>query len=120
MVRKLLIIDDEESLCSSLKTFLGIKGYEVNTAGSGTEGLKLLEDFKPGLLLLDLHLSEGLTGMDVLKKAKSIKPDLKVVILTGFGNNKEVTDECYRLGAAKFLSKPLTANEIKGALDAIP
>lgn len=121
MKRKLLIVDDEESLSSSLAAFLNIKGYEVVTAANGDEGIEKIRDFNPELLLLDLHLSEGLTGIDVLKKAISIKPDLKAIILTGFGEEeKEVKDKCHRLGAVKFLPKPLTANEIKEALDAIP
>lgn len=119
MKRKLLIVDDEENLSSSLKVFLGIKGYEVVTAGNGSEGIKRLKDFDPELLLLDLHLTEGLSGMGVLRKAKSIKPDLKVIILTGFGEEEDIADECNNLGAVKFLCKPLTANEIKEALDAI-
>ena len=118
--RRLLIIDDEEGLRSSLKTFLSIKGYEAVAVGSGEEGIKQIEEFKPGLLLLDLHLSEGLTGVDVLRKVKFIDPDLKVVILTGFGDEDDVADECHGLGALKLLSKPLSANEIKKALDAIP
>ncbi len=119
MARKLLIIDDEESLSRSLKAFLNIKGYDVAVANSGDEGIKQLSDFQPELLLLDLHLSGGMGGLDVLRKAKSIKPDLKIVVLTGFGEEEEIAKECYELGAVKFLCKPLTAKEIKEALDAI-
>lgn len=120
MKRKLLIIDDEESLSSSLKVFLSIKGYEVVTAGNGSEGIERVRDFDPELLLLDLHLAEGLSGMSVLRKAKSIKPNLNVIVLTGFGEEEEVAGECNKLGAVRFLCKPLTAYQIKEALDAIP
>jgi len=119
MARKLLIIDDEKSLRSSLKAFLNIKGYEVATADNGIDGIEQAQDFKPDLLLLDLHLSEGITGLEVLRRMKLINPGLKVVVLTGFCDEEGVAGECYKLGAEKFLCKPLTAGEIKEALDAV-
>lgn len=119
MARKLLIIDDEETLSNSLKTFLNLKGYEVCVANTGEDGLRQIKDFSPELLLLDLHLAGGITGIEVLKKARPVKADLKIVVLTGFGDEEEIAQQCYDLGAAKFLCKPLTATEIKNALDEI-
>lgn len=119
MSRRLLIIDDEETLVSSLKTFLTIKGYEVAVATNGRDGIRLLGEFSPELLLLDLNLSEGITGLDVLKKTKSIKPELKIVVLTGFGDEEDVAEECLRLGAVKFLCKPLSGHQIAETLDSI-
>ncbi|MFH1868630.1 MAG: response regulator [Candidatus Omnitrophota bacterium] len=119
MARKLLIIDDEESLSASLKAFLSLKGYDVRVAHNGEEGLEEAARFLPELLLLDLHLVGGMTGTDTLKKAKSIIPGLKVVVLTGFGDEEEIASQCYSLGASKFLCKPLTATEIKNVLDEI-
>ena len=110
--KKLLIIDDEENLTKSLKVSFKVRGFEVASATNSADGLKLVEEFNPDILLLDLHLSEGKTGIDVLRESKAAKPDLKVVILTGFGEEEGIEDECFRLGAVKFLSKTFTITKL--------
>ena len=112
MPKKLLIIDDEENLAKSLSVSFKVRGYEVSLALNSTKGLELVKEFNPDILLLDLHLSEGKTGLDVLREAKAIKPDLKVVVLTGFGDEEGVEDECFRLGAVKFLPKAFTITKL--------
>jgi len=118
-MRKILIIDDEQTLRNSIKTFLDASGYQAQSAANSTEGLRILKDFNPEMLLLDLHLTEGLTGIDMLKEIKKVKPDVKVVVLTGFGDDDDVEGECYKAGACLFLCKPLTLFQIKEALDKI-
>ena len=120
MAKKLLIIDDEENLTKSLSVSFKVRGYEVAAATNSTDGLRLVKEFSPDLLLLDLHLSEGKTGLDVLREAKAMKPDLKVIVLTGFGDEEGVEDECFRLGAVKFLPKAFTINELLREVDSVP
>ena len=119
MNKKLLIIDDEENLAKSLSVSFKIRGYEVSSAITSADGLKLVKDFNPDILLLDLHLSEGKTGLDVLREAKAIKPDLKVIILTGFGDEEGIEDECFRLGAVKFLPKAFTITKLIEEIDSV-
>ena len=119
MKRKLLIVDDEELMRKSLKTCLTIKGYEVETAQDSDEAFKLIEEFNPDIMLLDLYLQKGLSGIEILKRAKAMKPDLKVVMQTGFGEQKQIEQDCIRLGALKFLYKPMRANEITEELDKV-
>ena len=119
MNKKLLIIDDEENLAKSLSVSFRIRGYEVSSALNSADGLKLVKDFNPDILLLDLHLSEGKTGLDVLREAKAIKPDLKVIILTGFGDEEGIEDECFRLGAVKFLPKAFTITKLIEEIDSV-
>lgn len=111
--RKLLIIDDEEGLHSSLTTFLNIRRYETLAAASGEEGIEHIKEFKPELLLLDIHLSGGATGIEVLRAAMSIKPGLKVAILTGFGDEEEIIDECQGLGRTNFCPNRLAQTRLK-------
>jgi DNA-binding NtrC family response regulator len=119
MPKKLLIIDDEENLAKSLCASFKIKGYEVSSASKSAEGLRLVKEFIPDVLLLDLHLSEGKTGLDVLREAKAIKPDLKVIVLTGFGDEEGVEDECFRLGAIKFLPKAFTITKLIEEIESV-
>jgi len=114
---KLLIVDDEEFILSQFKSYLERKGYLVFTATKGEEGLTLLKQNNPDLMLLDLHLKEGIQGIDVLKQALEFKPDLKVAIYSGFGNDNETIDSCLKLGAKLVLPKPINLKTLKEELD---
>ena len=120
--RRILIIDDEETLLKNIGDFLKVSGYSVFMSSNSSDGLELLRNHEPELLLLDLHLKEGLTGMQVLRAAKMLKPDLKIVILSGFGEDEETMNNCLSLGASTFLSKPTSlkklAETIKNILEA--
>ncbi len=120
--RKVLLIDDEETLLKNIGDFLKIAGYSVFTSSNSTDGLELLRNQGPDLLLLDLHLKEGLTGMQVLRAAKMLKPDLKVIILSGFGEEEDTKNSCISLGASAFLGKPTSlrslSETIKNLLEA--
>lgn len=117
---KILIIDDEEELLKNIKDFLETEGHTVFTSLNGNSGLELLKSQSPHLLLLDLHLKAGPTGLQVLRVAKMLKPNLKVIIFTGFGEEEEARDSCISLGADAFLSKPASLKNltetIKGLL----
>ena len=110
MPRKLLIIDDEVNLVKSLSISFKIKGYDVAAANNSADGLRLVKEFNPDLMLLDLHLSEDKTGIDVLREARELKPDLKVIILTGFGDEEGVEKECFKLGGGKIFAKGIYHN----------
>lgn len=114
--RRILIIDDEETLLKNTEDFLKVSGYIVFTSTNSAKGLELLKNNNPELLILDLHLKEGLTGMQVLKEAKAIKPGLKVVISSGFGEEDETKDSCLSLGANAFLSKPTSLKSLSEAI----
>jgi DNA-binding response OmpR family regulator len=120
--RRILIIDDEESLLKNVGDYLKASGYDVFTSSNSANGLELLRNHEPELLLLDLHLKEGLTGIQVLRAAKMLKPDLKVVISSGFGEEEDTKDNCFSLGASAFLSKPTSLKKlsetIRGLLEA--
>jgi len=110
--RKVLLIDDEETLLKNIGDFLKVTGYSVFTSSNSTDGLELLRNHDPDLLLLDLHLKEGLTGMQVLRAAKMLKPDLKVIILSGFGEEEDTKNSCISLGASAFLGKPTSLRSL--------
>lgn len=113
MNNKLLIIDDEEVLIRNYKSYFGRKGYIVFISLTGEQGLELLREHDPDLMLLDLHLKDGIQGIEVLREAIAIKPNLKVAILTGFGQDEEVRNTCISLGAKVVLKKPLTLEALK-------
>jgi len=114
---KLLIVDDEEIILRQFKFFLERKGYVVFTASKGEAGLALLKEHDPDSMILDLHLAEGIQGVDVLKRALELKPGLKVAIYTGFGKDKDAVDMCLNMGAKIVLSKPITLDILKEELE---
>ena len=82
---KILIIDDNKEFIAELKDYLeGYKIVESSTAADALEKIKRPNDI--GLIFLDMRLPD-LDGLELLKKIKKVQPDIKVVIVTGYGSN---------------------------------
>lgn len=119
MSKTILIVDDEESICQSLGGVLADDGYEILTAGSGEEALKVVEEEMLSLVLLDIWLP-GIDGIETLKIIKSEHPQLRVVMMSGHGTI-ETAVKATKLGAFDFIEKPLSLEKVllivKHALD---
>ena len=87
MPKKILIIEDEEILLNILKKKLIDEKYEVLTALDGEEGLQIMKEKKPDLILLDIKLP-GMDGMELLDYVEDHFPDLIAVLITGNDNIK--------------------------------
>lgn len=109
---KILFIDDEEAALQNMGDFFKVKGYEVWTALDGNLGLEIVKAQLPQVVILDLHLKEGPTGTQILRAIKLIKPEIKVIIFTGFGDDDDVQKNCKELGADAFLSKPASLKDM--------
>lgn len=104
-MNKILIIDDEESLLTTLQMLFTSEGYSVQTAGGGKEGLeKLSLGNLPDLLISDIKMSD-LNGIEVLREVKKIDPYLPVVLITAQADKREAIAACNE-GAYYFLEKP--------------
>ncbi|MFW6130968.1 MAG: sigma-54-dependent transcriptional regulator [Candidatus Aminicenantaceae bacterium] len=110
MKEKILVIDDEVGIRSSLKGVLEDEGYFVETAESGKQGLDLLEKDNFDLVLLDIWLPE-MDGVDVLKTIKELNGDYSIIMISGHGN-VETAVKTTKLGAYDFLEKPLTLEKV--------
>ena len=107
---KILVIDDEVGIRSSLKGILEDENYVVKTAETGEEGLILLRGENFDLILLDIWLPE-MNGIDVLDKIKSSEENIQVIMITGHGSI-ETAVKATKLGAYDFLEKPLTLEKV--------
>ena len=107
---KILIIDDEASICSSLKGILEDEGFLVKTAESGEQGLELLKSQNVDLVLLDIWLPK-MSGIEVLKKIKVMEESPQVVMISGHGTI-ETAVTATKLGAHDFLEKPLSLEKV--------
>jgi len=101
---KVLIIDDEEGIRSSLKMIFEYEGYEVLLAANAQAGLKIAESEDPDLIFLDIKMPQ-MDGMDVLRALKEKDLPAPVVMLSGHGNVKTAV-EATKLGAYDFIEKP--------------
>jgi len=104
------IVDDEEGIRESLSGIFEDEGYEVITASSGEEALKILKEQSMDLILLDVWLP-GMDGMQILKEIKDLKPDIPVIMISGHGNI-ELAVKATRMGAYDFLEKPLSLEKV--------
>ncbi len=107
----ILIVDDEKNIRLTLLKALESFGAETDTAVNGEEALTKLQDKEFGLIMLDLRMP-GLDGMEVLRRVRELRPDIKVIILTAYGTIERAV-EAIRLGAVDFLQKPFVPHEIR-------
>lgn len=106
--QRILIVDDEPHIRRLLATRLDAEGYTVAEAGDGEEGLRMLPDFGPDLVILDLMMP-GANGLEVLSRirADSQHGALPVIILTAKGQDSD-RDLALAGGASDFVTKPFS------------
>ena len=107
---KILIVDDDEGCRILLSHLLRREGFNVLTSPDGNTALNAIRMESPDVLLLDYKM-EGMDGMEVLKLAKGMDPDLPVVMITGFANIPGAI-EAIKAGAHDYLAKPFEHNEV--------
>ena len=113
--KKILIIDDEESIRDGCRQILTRKGYHVDTTGEAAKGLQMAQSDSYDLILLDVRMPK-VSGMDILKKLKEENSvSAKVIIITGYGTIP-LAVEAMRHGAFNFLPKPYSAAELREAV----
>ena len=107
---RILVVDDEEKIRKSLSGLLRDNGYEVVTAGSGSECLQILSSQHIDLVILDIEMPE-MSGIDVLKKIKEKNKDTEVIVISGYAD-KEKAIATFRLNAYDLIEKPFESREI--------
>jgi signal transduction histidine kinase len=112
MILRLLIVDDDTSLCGNLKNFFERHKYKVETANDGIEAVKKVEAFHPNLMFLDIGLP-GQSGIEVLKQVKEKDPSVRVIMITG-QTEDELVRQARVLGADDYVTKPFTLDYLSG------
>lgn len=113
---RLLVVDDEPAVRSSLKEILEAEGHQVATAASGEEALLQFGQGSFDLILVDLKM-EGIDGLQVMIEAKRMMPDTVVIMLTAYGTVDSAVD-ALRQGAHDYLLKPCKVEEIVASVEA--
>ena len=112
--RKLLLVDDDAPLRRSLTRALERRGFAVLPAEGLAEGRMLAREHRPEFAVLDMRLAEG-SGLDLLKMLREVRPEVRIVIVTGYGNIATAV-AAIKAGAADYLAKPVDADDVVAAL----
>jgi putative two-component system response regulator len=111
----ILVVDDDEPIQTALKKYLTQQGFEVATASSGDEALKVLQKRKIACILLDVKMP-GISGVDLVPRIMDIEPNVAVLMLTGV-NDATSAALCMQRGAMDYLTKPIELSELSRAIN---
>ncbi len=111
----ILVMEDDVNVAKALEMVLTEEGYDVNLAGTGALALEAFKQKRYDLLVADLRLPD-MDGIEVIKKVKVEKPEMEVIVITGYGTTSKAV-KAMKLGARDFLPKPFTEEQIKASID---
>ncbi|MBM4132806.1 MAG: response regulator [Nitrospira sp.] len=114
---RILVVDDERTVCNLLEEVFVRHGHHVLTATGGRQAIALFQEHRPDVTLLDLRMPE-MDGIAVLQRIRAIDPQAAVVMLTG-GGAEALEDQARRLGVTDVLKKGLSLPDLIGALDQV-
>jgi two-component system, response regulator RegA len=116
--KSLLIVDDDKPFLQRLARAMESRGFDVETADTVAEGLKMAEATPPAFAVVDMRLDDG-NGLDVIELIRRKRPDSRMVVLTGYGNIATAVT-AVKLGAVDYLAKPADADDVISALTRSP
>jgi len=107
---KILCVDDENVILDSFRKILVLDGYSIDTVNSGPEAINLIKSHHYDFVFTDLKMPE-MDGVEVTKSVKFLRPDIDVIIITGYATVETAVD-CMKLGALDYVQKPFTEDEL--------
>ena len=112
---KILLIDDDISLCAVISHQLEQMGYEVRVANNGKDGVAKFQESHFNLLLVDLQMPD-MHGMQVLRKVRVLDSEVAIIMITAYGTVENAVEAC-RLGADDYLTKPFAKEQLQFAVE---
>jgi DNA-binding NtrC family response regulator len=113
--RRVLVLDDEATLRSTLIEFLEGQGYEASSAPDSRSGVELASIESPQVILLDFDMPR-VNGLDAILALQSASPEAKIIVITGSAC-PDLAEKMYRRGAFDFLAKPLDYHALGNSLE---
>lgn len=109
---RILVADDDKSLCDNLCEVLSDSGYEVSTAFDGEQAVRTAAGKKIDILLLDMKMP-GLNGLEVFQRVKALQPGIAAIVITGYAMEmKDLIQKCMEENAFAYLAKPLEISRL--------
>ncbi|NBB82517.1 MAG: ActR/PrrA/RegA family redox response regulator transcription factor [Alphaproteobacteria bacterium] len=112
--KSLLIVEDDAAFRNRLARAMEKRGFEVAVAESVEQGTELARQVGPAYAVIDLRLEDG-NGLDVVPTLREVRPEVRVIMLTGYGNIATAV-AAVKAGAVDYLAKPADADQIEAAL----
>ena len=109
-IARILAVDDEAVVLDSFRKILVMAGYAMDTVETGQEALKLVQERDYDFVFTDLKMP-AMDGVDVVKAVHHLKPDIDIVVITGFASIQSAVD-CMKYGAVDYVEKPFTEEEL--------
>ena len=114
MKAKILIVDDQFGIRILLNEVFQKEGYNTFQAANGLQALDIVKKHDPDLVLLDMKIP-GMDGLEILKRMKVIDQDIRVIIMTAYGE-LDMIQEAKELGAIMHFAKPFDIDDIRAAV----
>ncbi|MDR6120962.1 response regulator [Bacillus sp. 1P10SD] len=114
MKEKILIVDDQFGIRILLNEVFQKEGYQTFQAANGVQALDIVTKHAPDLVLLDMKIP-GMDGIEILKRMKVIDPEIRVIIMTAYGE-LDMIQEAKDLGAITHFAKPFDIDDIRAAV----
>lgn len=116
-----LVVEDDKYMNETLCEVLESEGYHVDSSSSAIDALNKIKhsDVKHDLLILDYNLQylQGITGLDIFEQAKEKDPDVKAIMISAYGRNRDLKAKAYKKGIKVFLDKPFLLTDLVDAVD---
>ena len=112
MKARILVVEDESGIQLAIRGLLRREGYDVDLADGGDVAIRKLADIPYDLIVTDLSLGRGASGMDVLRASKERRPETAIVMITAHGSEK-IAVEAMKLGAQDYVPKPFDNEELR-------
>lgn len=109
-ISTILIVDDDQNVLEVLEARLQSAGFRIHKAENGREAVRLIKDHKIDLMISDMKMP-GMSGMEVLTKARSLQPGLPIIFLTAYGTIPDAV-KAVKAGAVDYLAKPFDGREL--------
>lgn len=114
MKEKILIVDDQFGIRILLNEVFQKEGYQTFQAANGIQALEIVTKHDPDLVLLDMKIP-GMDGIEILKRMKVIDQNIRVIIMTAYGE-LDMIQEAKDLGAITHFAKPFDIDDIRAAV----
>ncbi len=113
--KKVLIVDDQNGIRILLMEVFGSEGYKTFQAANGKLALEIVRNDSPDLVLLDMKIP-GMDGLEILKHIKAVNPEIKVIMMTAYGE-LDMIKQATELGALMHFTKPFDIDEMRMAVN---
>jgi DNA-binding NtrC family response regulator len=113
-LKKILIVDDDAKIRSTIAKILNEKGFQTDTASSGKDAIEKATTEEFDIAILDLMMPE-ISGMDVLIELKKIKPKTKIIMITGFATIDNAV-QAIKKGASDYITKPFKVEDLDATI----